>query len=89
MLLKHFRVLQAKWCKSQLSIPLLTAINIENNSNQVDGEPTAPADTGGAHCRWQWREEELVLLAQKAIWRPSSEEPVSYTHLTLPTIVGV
>ena len=74
MLLKHFRVLQAKWCKSQLSIPLLTAINIENNSIQADGEPTAHAVTAVAHCRWQWRDEELVLLAQKAIWRPSSEE---------------
>ena len=56
------------------AIPLLTAINIENNSNQADGEPTAHADTTVAHCRWQWRDEELVLLAQKAIWRPSSED---------------
>ena len=74
MLLKHFLGLEAKWCKSQLVTPLLTAINVEKNSYQADGEPTARAHNDAAHCLWQWRDEELVLLAQKAIWRPSSEE---------------
>ena len=74
MLLRNFGALPAKWCKSQLSIPPLTAINFENNSNQADGDPRALADTTAKQCRWQWRNEELVLLAQKAIWRPSSEE---------------
>ena len=74
MLLKHFRCLEAKWCKSQIAIPLLTAINVKIQSNPADGEPTAHAQIDDAHCHWQWREEELVLLAQKAIWRPSSEE---------------
>ena len=74
MLLKHFRGLEAKWCKSQLVKPLLTAINAKSSSNQAEGEPTAHTEKDVAHCRWQWRDEELVLLAQKAIWRPSSEE---------------
>ena len=74
MLLKHFRGLEAKWCKSQLVTPLLTAINTKISSNQAEGEPTAHTEKDVAHCRWQWRDEELVLLAQKAIWRPSSEE---------------
>ncbi|WP_256359615.1 ligase-associated DNA damage response endonuclease PdeM [Synechococcus sp. UW179A] len=52
----------------------MTAINAEKNSDQADGEPTAHAPNNVAHCRWQWRDEELVLLAQKAIWRPSGEE---------------
>ena len=73
-LLKHFRGLEAKWCKSQLVTPLLTAINAKSSSNQAEGEPTALAETDVAQCRWQWRDEELVLLAQKAIWRPSSQD---------------
>ena len=73
-LLKHFRDLEAKWCKSQLIITLLTAINVDKNSYPADGEPTAHARNDVAHCHWQWRDEELVLLAEKAIWRPSSKE---------------
>ena len=74
MLLKHLRGLEPKWCKSQLVKPLLTAINAKSSSNQAEGEPTAHSETDVAHCRWQWRDEELVLSAEKAIWRPSSEE---------------
>ncbi len=54
--------------------PLLTAINVENSSERADGAPTANVVSDATGCRWQWRQEELVLLAQKAIWRPSSEE---------------
>lgn len=61
---KHFHRLEAKWCKPHEPSSLLTALNVKNISDQPDG----------THCRWQWRDEELVLLAQKAIWRPVSEE---------------
>ena len=74
MLLKHFRYLPAKWRNPQPATTLLTAINVENSSDQADGTPTADAQSDRACCRWRWREEELVLLAQKAIWRPSSAE---------------
>ena len=61
---KHFHRLGAKWFKPQAGSALLTAINVKCSDEQPNG----------AFCRWQWRDEELVLLAQKAIWRPASEE---------------
>ena len=42
----------------------MTSINVKQSGDQPNS----------THCRWQWRDEELVLLAEKAIWRPASEE---------------
>ena len=74
ILLKHFRDFEARWCIPQLVKPPLTVINVKNSCTQADGESTDHAETDPTQCRWQWQDEELVLLAQKAIWRPAGEE---------------
>ena len=60
--------------QTSLASTPLTAINVENSSDQAGGTPTAHEQGDRTCCRWRWREEELILLAEKAIWRPSSAE---------------
>lgn len=54
--------------------PPLTAISASNTTNQADGIPGTCSQIDHSQCRWNWRDEELVLLAHKAIWRPSGRE---------------